>query len=207
MFVDSKPIVREGVCALLAQQAGLDVIAAAASLAEALGATEPDVVLVDLVLPDARGAEVITRLRERFARSAVVVLSDIEGPAEVELSMAAGAGAYVPRRATTSELLEAIHHAAAGRRYVHPSLRHPGRVDAAPGAAAHGPASLTAPERDVVRFLVLGHTNAEIAALSAVSLRTIEARRARALRKLGVRTRAELVRIAPHLGAIDVELG
>ena len=110
------------------------------------------------------------------------------------------------KTATPNEFLTGIRTVAQGVAYVQPSLRGgTARPTAAPAESTDAGdvdaavlAILTAKEREVLRYLVLGHTNAEIAALSGVSLRTVEARRARVLQKLGVRTRAELVRVAQH---------
>ncbi len=222
LLVDDKVIMREGVRALLEQEPGLDVVAQAASVAEAIGLdVRPDVVVTDLALPDARGNAVVDGLRRRFPRAAIFVLIDREQSLADEIvtgSHDSGIRGYALKTATAREFVSGLRTVAQGVPYVQPSLR-PGfagrdpapadRVGTGRGASgSQAPCvgrpraidSLTEKERDVLQLLVLGHTNNEIATLSAVSLRTVEARRARVLQKLGVRTRAELVRAVRQVG-------
>ena len=199
LLVDDKLIVREAVRAFLGQQSGFDVVAGAASVTEAAALdVHPDVVVTDVVLPDARGREVVTGLQARFAPAAIFVLTDGRHAALVDRIMSAGVGGYVLTTATAAEFLSGLRAVAQGVRYVQ-RRNGPQAGDQTTACA------LNAKEQEVLRFLVLGHTNSEIAALSKVSLRTVEARRARILRKLGVRTRAELVRVALRIGNTDFE--
>jgi len=210
LLVDDKLIVREGVRAFLQERSGFDVVGQAASIAEAIASDiVPDVVITDLVLPDARGRDVIVALRSRFARAAIFVLTDIDQQAHVETIVSEGVGGYVLKTATAEEFVSGLRSAALGVPYLQPSLRAAREGATATSTSASDPdagalGGLTAKEREVLRLLVLGHTNAEIAGFCAVSLRTVEARRARVLQKLGVRTRAELVRVANQIG--DLEL-
>ena len=212
LLVDDKLIVREGVRAFLEKETGFYVVAQVSSVAEAMTLeVVPDVVVTDLVLPDGRGREVVMALRTRFARAAIFVLTDIDHRDHVRQMVAAGVGGYVLKTATAEEFLTGLRAAAQGVQYVQSSLRaeiaRPHDGSAYEPGTDHDPSSvdaLTAKEREVLRLLVLGHTNAEIASVCAVSLRTVEARRARVLQKLGVRTRAELVRVANRVG--DLEL-
>ncbi len=212
LLVDDKLIVREGVRALLDREPGFHVVAQAGSVAEAVALdVRPDVVITDLVLTDARGTEIVPALRSRFARAAIFVLTDDNQRALLEqiasTDGAGGARGYLLKTASAAEFLTGLRTVAQGVSYVQLALRTGSshRQNAVTNAAiasdglAHTTVSaLTDKEREVLRFLVLGHTNAEIATLTAVSLRTVEARRARLLSKLGVRTRAELVRVARH---------
>lgn len=218
LLVDDKLIVREGVRALLDQQSGFEVVAQANSVAEAIALdVRPDVVITDLVLPDARGSAVIAGLRSRFARATIFVLTEVDQHAQVQQIVGEGVGGYVLKTATAAEFLSGIRSVAQGVAYVQASLRADmGRPSDSAASSRGGESSarddrtavssLTAKEREVLRYLALGHTNAEIATLSDVSLRTVEARRARLLQKLGVRTRADLVRVAHHIATADIDL-
>lgn len=221
LLVDDKVIMREGVRALLEQEPGLHVVAQASSVAEAAALdVRPDVVITDLALPDARGNDVVIALRRRFAHAAIFALIDshaVHADEIIAASSGGGVRGYALKTATAAEFLSGLRTVAGGVQYLQPSLR-PGARRAGPDMGA-GPAelgvsspgsgsgdhggpildTLTEKEREVLQLLVLGHTNSEIAALSAVSLRTVEARRARVLQKLGVRTRADLVRVALHV--------
>jgi two-component system response regulator NreC len=203
LLVDDKLLVRDGVRALLEEQPGFDVIGQAASLSEAIRLDiQPDVVITDLVLPDARGNELVNSLRRVFADAAIFVLTDVDVRAGAEPIVQGAVDGYMLKSAQTAEFLAGVRSVALGMQYLQPSLHAvPDPDDSNYGTFG----SLTTKEREVLRLLVLGHTNAEIASLCAVSLRTVEARRARVLHKLGVRTRAELVRAANH-GRSDFEL-
>jgi len=216
LLVDDKLIVREGVCALLDQHQEFHVIAQAASVAEAAALdVRPDVVVTDLVLPDARGTEVVVGLEDRFPRAAIFVLIDRERDIRLDEIVTAGDAVkgFALKTASATEFLTGLRTVAQGVPYVQPPLRDGIDGDTASGdvatsrpRAVPGVESLTDKEREVLHFLVLGHTNAEIASLCGVSLRTVEARRSRVLQKLGVRTRAELVRVSQNLGGNDILL-
>lgn len=203
LLMDDHVVVREGLRALLERQDDIQVLAEAGSVAEAIAAdVEPDVVVADLVLPDDRGADVVRRLRERYADAAVLVLTMVDNPTDVQLCLAAGARGYVLKETASTELVDAVRKVAGGEDYLQPSLGAalakwrdaPGRVH------ARAIDDLTPREREVLRLIALGHTNAEIATMLYVSVRTVENHRASVLRKLGLRTRAELVRHATEAG-------
>lgn len=217
LLVDDKLIIREGVRALLDREPGLHVVALASSIAEAVALdVRPDVVVTDAALPDARGNEVVVRLRRRYAQAGIFVLIDRDQLRPDEIvgagaNTGGGVGGYALKTATAAEFLSGVRTVAQGVQYVQPRLRSdtsakaPRTTSSASDVLAEeaseeaGFEALTAKEREVLDLLVLGHTNTEIAELSRVSLRTVEARRARVLQKLGVRTRADLVRVARHL--------
>jgi two-component system, NarL family, response regulator NreC len=205
MLMDDHNVVREGLRALLERQTDIRVVAEAGTVAEAEAAeAEPDVVVADLVLPDERGAEVVRRLRERFPRSAILVLTMVDNPTDVQMCLAAGAKGYLMKEAAGAELTDAVRAVAQGREYLQPAL---GAVLArwreAPGKiGAKATADLGEREREVLRLIALGHTNAEIARLLFLSVRTVENHRASLMRKLGVRTRADLVRHATQSGLV-----
>jgi two-component system, NarL family, response regulator NreC len=205
LLMDDHQIVREGIRALLERQSDIDVVGEAASVAEAISSqTQPDVIVADLVLPDERGSEVVRRLRERYQDSAVVVLTMVDNPTDVQLCLAAGARGYLLKETASAELVDAVRKVAAGEDYLQPSLgaalakwrEAPGRVH------ARAIDDLTPRELEVLRLIALGHTNAEIATMLYVSVRTVENHRASVMRKLGLRTRAELVRHATESGLV-----
>lgn len=205
MLMDDHNIVREGLRALLERQPDIRVVAEAASVGEALAAeVEPDVVVADLVLPDERGAEVVRRLRERFGRAAILVLSMIDNPADVQLCLTSGAKGYLMKEAAGNELVDAVRAVASGHEYLQPALGVAlARWREAPGRARAGAAAdLSDREREVLRLIALGHTNAEIARLLFLSVRTVENHRASLMRKLGARSRAELVQHASRTGLV-----
>ena len=201
MLVDSRPVVRVGLCAVIDEQPDLVVVAQAASIRDAGGLeVRPHVIVTDIDLPDARHGQVISALRGYFAQSSILVFTPIGHPTEVQAVLAAGAAGYLLETATTSDLLMGIRAVAEGRAYLQPSLG----VELArwhrPPETTFG---LSPREEQVVQLVALGHTNVEVARLCNVSLRTIESHRAHIHRKLGLRTRAELVQFARETGLID----
>ena len=199
LLMDDHVVVREGLRALLERQHDIDVVGEASTVAEAVAMDgDPDVVVADLMLPDERGVEVVRRLKQRHWRAAILVLTMVDNPTDVQLCLAAGARGYLLKETASSELVDAVRKVAGGEDYLQPSLGAalakwkdaPGRV----GARAVD--DLTPREREVLRLIALGHTNSEIASMLYVSVRTVENHRAGVMRKLGLRTRAELVRHA-----------
>ena len=205
LLMDDHVVVREGLRALLERQDDIDVMAEASSVAEAVALdVEPDVVVADLMLPDERGVEVVRRLKERYQKAAILVLTMVDNPTDVQQCLAAGARGYLLKETAGSELVDAVRKVAGGEDYLQPSLgaalakwrESPGRV------RARAVGDLTPREREVLRLIALGHTNTEIATMLYVSVRTVENHRAGVMRKLGLRSRAELVRHAAEAGLI-----
>lgn len=205
LLMDDHVVVREGLRALLERQDDIDVMAEASSVAEAVALdVEPAVVVADLMLPDERGVEVVRRLKERYQKAAILVLTMVDNPTDVQQCLAAGARGYLLKETAGSELVDAVRKVAGGEDYLQPSLgaalakwkESPGRV------RARAVDDLTPREREVLRLIALGHTNTEIATMLYVSVRTVENHRAGVMRKLGLRSRAELVRHAAEAGLI-----
>jgi two-component system response regulator NreC len=205
LLMDDHVVVREGLRALLERQDDIDVMAEASSVAEAVALdVDPDVIVADLMLPDERGVEVVRRLKERHQKAAILVLTMVDNPTDVQQCLAAGARGYLLKETAGSELVDAVRKVAGGEDYLQPSLgaalakwkESPGRV------RARAVDDLTPREREVLRLIALGHTNTEIATMLYVSVRTVENHRAGVMRKLGLRSRAELVRHAAEAGLI-----
>lgn len=201
-LVEDHAVVRHGLRLVIDGQPDVEVIGEAGSLAQALAIrADPDVIITDLVLGDAQGAEVVAGLRERFPRAHILVLSMMGAQSDIHSSLAAGARGYIPKEAASEDLVEAIHKVGAGEEYLHPALGASllRRSGGSP-APVEGIDSLTPREIEVLRLLALGHTNSEIADLLGVSPRTVEAHRAQVTGKLGAHSRADLVRIADMAG-------
>lgn len=205
LLIDDHVVVREGLRALLERQQGVTVVAEAGSVDDAVALdVHADVVVADLMLPDERGAEVVRRIKQRHPDAAVLVLTMVDNPTDVQMCLAAGASGYLLKETASTELVDAVRRVAAGSDYLQPSLGAalarwrdtPGRV------RARVIDDLSEREREVLRLIALGHTNAEIASMLFVSVRTVENHRASVMRKLGLRTRAELVRHANEAGVV-----
>lgn len=206
LVIDDHRMVLEGLRLLLDGQPDMRVAGEARSLDAALAMEidpEPEVILADLVLGPAHGADVVTALRERFPAAAVLVLTMVDDSLVVKSVLSAGARGYLPKAAAGADLVDAVRRLARGEDYLHHSVG----VALARGemrGSQEPPVYLSEREMSVGRLLALGHTNAEIADLLIVSVRTVETYRAHLFRKLGVHTRAELVRAAVRTGLVDL---
>jgi DNA-binding NarL/FixJ family response regulator len=164
---------------------------------------KPDIVLMDVVLPDRSGIEATPDVLKEAPDARVLVLSMEDDPTYVRAAFAAGAYGYVLKEAADSELVEALKQVAAGERYVHPALGARMAVAEAEASARAEEDPLSDREREVLRLLALGHTNQEIARTLFISVRTAETHRAHIMQKLRLTTRAELVRYALAQGLLE----
>jgi two-component system response regulator NreC len=205
VVVDDHAVVRSGIRMLLDAEQDIDVVAEGGSADEAVRAArleKPDVMLLDVVMPDGTGIEATPKVLEAAPGVKVLVLSMQDDPAYVREAFAAGASGYVLKEAADVEVVQAVREVAGGGRYVHPALGArlaTAEVEAAARAAAD---PLSEREREVLRLLALGHTNQEIAKLLFISVRTAETHRAHIMQKLGLGSRAELVRYALSQGLL-----
>ena len=166
---------------------------------------KPDVVLMDLQMPEKGGIEGMPALLQALPTTKVLVLSMQDEPRYVRAAFEAGASGYVLKEAADSDLVAAIREVAGGGRYVHPTLG--ARMIEAEAAerrqAQEDP--LSEREREVLKLLALGQTNQEIASMLFISVRTAETHRAHIMQKLGLSNRAALVRYALAHGLLDEE--
>jgi two-component system response regulator NreC len=206
---DDHALVRSGIRRLIEAEPDLHVVAESANADEAVAgaaACRPDVLLLDIVMRGRSGIEALPEINRAAPETKVLMLSMQDDPAYVRQAFAAGASGYLLKEAADAELVQAIHEVARGRRYVHPLLG--ARLAAAEAAAQEQVQAdpLSDREHEVLRLLALGHTNQEIATLLFISVRTAETHRARIMEKLGLRTRAEIVRYALAAGELQAQL-
>ena len=206
IVVDDHAVVRTGLRLLLQSEDDIEVVGEAENARRALFETiqnQPDVVLMDVVMPDQSGIEAIKPVLEAAPQTKILVLSMQDDPSYVREAFAAGASGYVLKEAADTELVDAVRQVADGGNYVHPTLG--ARLIAAEAEerrrAQEDP--LSEREREILRLLALGHTNQEIAKMLYISVRTAEAHRAHIMRKLRLSTRAELVRYALQEGLLE----
>jgi two-component system response regulator NreC len=206
LIVDDHAVVRTGLRLLLDGEEGFETVAEAGTARDAVFEArkhKPDVILMDVVLPDKTGIEATPDVLAEAPGAKVLVLSMEDDPTYVREAFAAGASGYVLKEAADTELVTALKQVAVGERYVHPALG--ARMVAAEAeASARAEADpLSEREGEVLRLLALGHTNQEIAKMLYVSVRTAETHRAHIMRKLRLTTRAELVRYALAQGLLE----
>jgi DNA-binding NarL/FixJ family response regulator len=206
LVVDDHAVVRAGITLLLGREEDIEPVGEAASGREAIfeaRSLKPDVILIDVVMPDGNGLEVIpTLLRER-PETKILVLSMEDDPQYVREAFSAGARGYILKEAADTEVVAAIREVAGGNDYVHPTVG--ARLIAAETAEARRAEEdpLSDREREVLRLLALGHTNQEISSQLYISVRTAETHRAHIMQKLRLSSRAELVRYALEQGVLE----
>ena len=204
LLVDDHPVVREGLRRLIDAQPGMTVAGEAGDGRTALTKADeiqPDIIVMDVSMPELDGVEATRRLTQRRPERKVLALTVHEDKGYARELLEGGASGYVVKRTADEELVQAIRVVAAGGVYVDPLVA--GKVLSAVGRrGATGTASAELSEREtmVVRLLAEGYGNKEIAARMKISVRTVETYKARSMEKLGLQTRAELVRFARRKG-------
>jgi DNA-binding NarL/FixJ family response regulator len=198
LIVDDHAVVREGLRLVLEKHDDLEAVGEAGSVDEAVeqaAALKPDLILLDLAMPGKPGLQAMPGLLRADADVKVLILSMEDDPRYVREAFAAGARGYLLKEAVANEVVGAIREVAAGGRYVHPELGAR-LIESEPSKDERQDDPLSEREREVLSLLALGHTNHEIAKQLFISVRTAEAHRAHILKKLGLASRAELVRYA-----------
>jgi two-component system, NarL family, response regulator NreC len=205
VLVDDHAVVRSGLHLLLDAQEDIEVVGEAGNAKDAIfraRAVQPDVILLDVVMPGESGIEVLPKLLKESPETQVLVLSMQDDPSYVREAFAAGASGYVLKEAVDEEVVSAVREIASGGRYVHPALGARMITAEAEERAAAEADPLSEREREILRLLALGHTNQEIAQQLYISVRTAESHRAHIMQKLRLSTRAELVRYALSHGLV-----
>jgi DNA-binding NarL/FixJ family response regulator len=211
LLVDDHAVLRSGLRVLIDREAGLEVVGEAGDGREAVGLArdlKPDGILLDLSMPGLSGVEAMGALREVSPESRILVLSMHVEDSYLRSALRAGAAGYVPKKAADVELVSAIRAVVRGEVYVHPAMTGSlveGLIPpetAAPRNEGEVWEALSGREREVLHLVALGHTNLEIADRLSLSEKTVEAYRARGIKKLGIRNRAALVKYALKHGLL-----
>jgi DNA-binding NarL/FixJ family response regulator len=208
IIADDHGVFREGLKALLGGLEGLQVIAEASDGLELIPLVEkhsPDLVIVDLAMPNLGGVEAIARLQRLKNKPAILVLSAREDDLAVNEAVRAGAKGYVPKSSSSDELQFAIKALLKGQAYISPVVAS-GLINKGEGGQDAGSSplsSLTVREREVMKLLCEGHPNRDVAKVLHVSARTIDSHRANIMKKLGINSNAEMTQIAIKYGLIE----
>jgi two-component system, NarL family, response regulator NreC len=201
LVVDDHELLRAGLRSRLELEPGLAVVGEAGTAERAIvmaRSLQPDLILLDLLLPRKSGFEAIPELIRVAPETRILVVSSQAAPSSVRRALSAGAAGYLPKRASDRELLTAIRVIAGGAGYVDPDL---GAKLVVPNVSS-ALAPLSERERDIFHLLALGYTNQEIAKRLFISVRTVDTHRGHIMRKLEFASRAELVMFALANGAI-----
>lgn len=210
LVADDHALVREGIRNALSAEHGFEMVAEVDDGSHVIEVAErhaPDVVLLDITMPGESGLEVAARLRRALPETKILILTMHDRGEYVLEAVRAGAHGYLLKDAGTEELREAIRTVHRGEEFLSPSVAN--RLSAALRvelAREHRKSlieGLTARERQVFTLVVSGRTNKEIGRELGISPRTVESHRESLVRKLGIRTVAELTRFAMELGLIE----
>ncbi len=204
LIVDDHAVVRQGLRAFLRLQEGIEVVGEAASAADAIhvaGTTSPDVVLLDLVMPDGDGIGALRSILDAAPGIRVLVLTSFADDAQIFAAMAAGASGYLLKDIDPQALADAIRDVHAGRPALHPSVA--ARLMRRSSAPRTTHDDLTPREREVLRLMVEGLANKQIAQRLGIGEKTIKTHVSRVLAKLGVADRTQAAVLAIREGLVD----
>lgn len=210
MVVDDHTIVRDGICALLALVQDIEVVGEASSGTEALKLVknlEPDVVLMDIAMPDMGGLEATRRIGKEFPKTKVIALTQYDDKEFVFPIIEAGASGFISKIAASSELASGIRSVFRGDSYLSPSVAKI-LIEDYQQKGTRGSfdpySQLTEREREVLRLSAEGHTTQEIADTLVISPKTVEGHKTSLMAKLGIHNRTELIKYALRKGIISV---
>ncbi|MEP0805382.1 MAG: response regulator transcription factor [Chloroflexota bacterium] len=209
LLVDDHEVVRSGLRMLLENEADMEIVGEANTGRQALElvqALKPNVVIMDITLPDLSGIEVTRRIKAAHPETAVVALTIHEDQQYFFEMLQAGAAGYVPKRAAPDDLIAAIRAAHRGEVYLYPSLAKLLVGDFLSHSGEEGAKEtingLTPRESEVLALLAEGKNNDEIAAILGISVHTVARHRENLMGKLGLHSRSELVKYAIRKGLI-----
>ena len=209
LLVDDHEITRQGVCLLFEKESGIEIVAEAGDGHTAVALVSkhlPDIVVMDIGLPDLNGIEATRHILDREPSMKVVALSRLSDQRSVVAMLQAGAVGYVLKEAATCEVVEAIRKVLAGRKYVSPQLMAPLITDYAQRLTDGAePPILTAREREVLQLIAEGKTTTQIADQLSVSEKTVGNHRQNLKEKLGLNGVAELTKYAIREGITSLE--
>ncbi|HEX2991831.1 MAG TPA: response regulator transcription factor [Anaerolineales bacterium] len=211
LLADDHPIVRQGLKHLLEAESNLKVVGEASSGLQAVQLTEkikPRVLIVDIMMPELNGLEVLKQVKERSPATCCIVLSMQSADVYVVEALKAGALGYVLKETGPSELVQAVQQVIQGRRYLSPRISE--RLIDVLIETNHKPPSdpyqtLTNREREVLQMAAEGLSSSEIARRLSISPRTAELHRGRMMHKLGLRSQTDLIRYAFKRGILTLD--
>lgn len=211
MIVDDHAMVRKGLRMLLESQTDIQIVGEAGTVQEAIevGArVKPQIVTLDLSMPGPSGVASVERLRAAIPNVRIIVVTMHDDPAYVRSAIAMGASGYVNKSAADTELIAAIRAVSRGRVFIDVGDAATLESILSPTTVREGKTpveSLSEREREVLQRVARGFTNQQIADEIGLSVKTIESYRARLMKKLDLRERSDLVRLAIEMGLVTGE--
>jgi DNA-binding NarL/FixJ family response regulator len=213
LIIDDHPLFREGVKAVLTHKESFRVVGEAGTASEGFALAQdlqPELILVDISLPDELGIELTRRLKKALPKARIIVITMHSRYNYISQAFKAGALGYVNKLASAEELLQGLQKVAAGEFFLDSSLSHvmiQNIIDSPEeGAKSKNVAysHLTEREQEITRYLAAGHSSREIGRKLSISTKTVDNHRTNILNKLGLHSTLQLVRYAARLGLIDL---
>ena len=211
VLADDHHVVRQSFRMMIESEPDFQVLGEAASGLEAIELVErlhPDVLVVDIMMPELNGVDVVRRLKKQFPELVIVILSMHENEAYVVEALRAGVSGYVLKKSTAQELLYAIRQGLAGHIFLSPPLSAPviaAYMQKTQSTDLDVYETLTSREREVLHMTAEGLSHGEIARRLSISPRTVEMHHANVMRKLHLKNQTELIRFALQRGILPLE--
>lgn len=209
LIADDHALVRAGIRALVEKIKDVVVVGEAGKGSEALelvAELKPDLILLDLTMPEGGGFEVLAHVKKQFPEIRVIVLTVHEAGEYAIRAFKEGAAGFLPKSAASTELEQAIQTVINGEVYISPEMSRKTMLEVGKGTTKRELLDTLSPrQREVLRLIALGRTTKQIAQELGISVKTVETHRAQLMERLGIRDVAGLVRYAIIVGLIDVE--
>ncbi|MGC2235719.1 MAG: response regulator transcription factor [Pyrinomonadaceae bacterium] len=202
VLVEDHQTVREGIKLLINSQPDMEVVSEAGDGAAAIKEVQrhaPDIIVMDISMPELNGLKATKKLKQICPDVKVLTLTRHTDDAYLQQLIEAGALGYVLKQSASTELIRAIHTIAEGNSYLDPALTNKvfgGYASRKMSLRGESKAALTARESEILRLIAFGYSNKEIAGQMNISVKTVEAHKANAMRKLDMRSRIDIVRYA-----------
>jgi len=209
LIADDHALVRAGIRALVEKIKGVTVVAEAGKGSEAIDLAnelKPDLILLDITMPDGSGFDVLHHLTENFSNIRVIVLTVHEAGEYAIRALREGAAGFLPKSAASTELEQAINTVMKGETYISPETSRKTLLEYGKGATKRDQlANLSPRQREVLRLIAEGRTTKQIAQTLEISVKTVETHRSQLMERLDIHDVAGLVRYAIIVGLINVE--
>lgn len=202
VLAEDHETVREGIKLLVNSQPDMEVIGEAADGSAAINAAQrlqPDIIVMDISMPETNGLKATRRIRQDCPHTKILALTRHTDDGYIQQLIRAGANGYVLKQSAPSELINAIHAICAGKSYLDPTLTERvmgGYIRQSTALSSARKTQLTDRESEVLRLIAWGYSNKEIGERMQISVKTAEAHKANAMKKLGISSRVDIVRYA-----------
>lgn len=209
ILAEDHETVREGIKLLVNSQSDMEVVGEAANGSAAIKAVQklqPDIIVLDISMPETNGLKATKRIKQDFPQIKILALTRHTDDGYIQQLIRAGANGYVLKQSAPTELINAIHAICAGKSYLDPALTERvmgGYIRQSTALKNAKKVEVTDRESEVIRLIAWGYSNKEIADRMQISVKTVEAHKANAMKKLGISSRIDIVRYAILQGWLE----